>query len=66
MILALGLATKTIQHLFLPLVPPTPWGLQDHMAQVTGLLTPQPGPAVKRFLAQGPTHTWQSFMSLSI
>lgn len=36
-------ATKSIQHLFLLLIPPTPWNLQGHRAQVTRLLTPQPG-----------------------
>lgn len=39
---------------------------QYPMAQMTGLLTPQPRLTVERLPVQGPTRTWQSFMSLSI
>lgn len=39
---------------------------QYPMAQMTGLLTPQPRPTVERLSVQGPTQTWQSFMSLSV
>lgn len=51
---SLGLATRCTLRL---LPPPTPTlqGLLVHMAQGTGLLTLQPGPAAEPFLTPGPT-----------
>lgn len=61
-ILPLGLAVKSLPHLYPPLTLP-PDGLLDHMLQVAELLVPWPGLTADPFLAPGLRQSWLPFRS---